>query len=152
MALYCHLWRLKVTMLSLYGKEQHEHSSKHLLWCFYRFEITLRWLNNDKMFISGYTIPLSLGNIFSLFTIRCRESFPFVFLPRDCHLSDHCVWGALTTWMWIILLHSDSVSPSNPEVFETVPEAILAHLATPLTVSRPSKSLIGPLHLSITGG
>lgn len=107
-------------MRLLHEKEQREHSSKHLLWCFseeksYRFTIILRWLNNDKIFISEFTVllSLSLGNIFCLYNIRRFLSFLWFFFLTT-QLSDHCVWGALIIWMWIILLHSACVSPLNP--------------------------------------
>ncbi len=75
--------------------------------------IAFRWLNNVKMFISGYTVPLSLslGNIFSLCTIRCNERFPLVcFFPHDCHLSDHCVRST----HYLNVNYSACVSPLNP--------------------------------------
>lgn len=74
--------------------------------------ITLRWLNNDKMFISGYTVPLSLslGNIFSLYTIRCRERFPFVFSSQLSLVRPLCVRST----HYLNVNYSACVSPSNP--------------------------------------
>lgn len=121
----------------------------------HRFLFGLRGLNNDKMFISGHTVPLtlSLGNIFSLSTVRYRERLVFFsFFPSWLSLvRPLCVRSTHYLNVNYSAFFLACVSPSNPAGFETVPVAILAHLAPPLTVPRPSKSLIGPLPLSITG-
>lgn len=109
MVLYYHLWRLKVTMLS------------RATWTFFKTSpsvflrrkvITLRWLNNVRMFISGYTVPLSLslGNICSLCIIRWKVSFCCCFSSRLSLVRPLCVRST----HYVNVNYSACVSPSNP--------------------------------------